>query len=127
MLWFSFEVKLSEHKADDCLPSGAEVRNACICTPTSAYVFIEWRTRVTPTLAVTCFAEGGSDSPLLYLRPTPTLHFVLHRKLFFRNPILFVICINTFSDLLYGLVVRVPGYRSRGPGSISGATRYSEK
>jgi hypothetical protein len=26
-----------------------------------------------------------------------------------------------------GLVVRVPGYKSRGPGSISGATRFSEK
>jgi hypothetical protein len=26
-------------------------------------------------------------------------------------------------DCLYGLVVRVPGYRSRGPGSIPGATR----
>jgi hypothetical protein len=30
-------------------------------------------------------------------------------------------------DGLYGLVVRVPGYRSRGPGSIPGATRFSEK
>jgi hypothetical protein len=29
-------------------------------------------------------------------------------------------------DRLCGLVVRVPGYRSRGPGSISGATRFSE-
>jgi hypothetical protein len=29
------------------------------------------------------------------------------------------------SDCLCGLVVRVPGYRSRGPGSISGATRLS--
>jgi hypothetical protein len=29
---------------------------------------------------------------------------------------------------LCGLVVRVPGYRSRGPGSIPGATRFfSEK
>jgi hypothetical protein len=28
---------------------------------------------------------------------------------------------------LCGLVVRVPDYRSRGPGSISGATRFSEK
>jgi hypothetical protein len=28
---------------------------------------------------------------------------------------------------LYGLVVRVPGYRSRGWGSIPGATRFSEK
>jgi hypothetical protein len=30
-------------------------------------------------------------------------------------------------DLLWGLVVRVLGYRSRGPGSIPGATRFSEK
>jgi hypothetical protein len=29
-------------------------------------------------------------------------------------------------DRLCGLVVRVPGYRSRGPGSIPGATRFSE-
>jgi hypothetical protein len=28
---------------------------------------------------------------------------------------------------LCGLVVRVPGYRSRGSGSIPGATRFSEK
>jgi hypothetical protein len=26
-----------------------------------------------------------------------------------------------------GLVVRVPGYKSRGPGSIRGSTRFSEK
>jgi hypothetical protein len=31
------------------------------------------------------------------------------------------------SDRLCGLVVRVPGYRSRGPGSIPVATRFSEK
>jgi hypothetical protein len=30
-------------------------------------------------------------------------------------------------DHLCGLVVRVPGYRSRGPGSIPGATRFCEK
>jgi hypothetical protein len=30
-------------------------------------------------------------------------------------------------DHLCGLVVRVPGYRSRSPGSIPGATRFSEK
>jgi hypothetical protein len=30
-------------------------------------------------------------------------------------------------DHLCGLVVRVPGYISRGPGSIPGATRFSEK
>jgi hypothetical protein len=36
-----------------------------------------------------------------------------------------------FSDTTYielcGLVVKVLGYRSRGPGSITGATRFSEK
>jgi hypothetical protein len=31
------------------------------------------------------------------------------------------------NDRLCGLVVRVPGYRSRGPYSIPGATRFSEK
>jgi hypothetical protein len=31
------------------------------------------------------------------------------------------------NDRLCGLVVRVPGYISRGPGSIPGATRFSEK
>jgi hypothetical protein len=31
------------------------------------------------------------------------------------------------TDRLYGLVVRVPGYRSRGPGSIPGSTRFSDK
>jgi hypothetical protein len=34
----------------------------------------------------------------------------------------------TLQDGLYGLVVRVvPGYRSRGPGLIPGATKFSEK
>jgi hypothetical protein len=32
----------------------------------------------------------------------------------------------TWSDRLCGLVVRVPGYRFRGPGSIPVATRFSE-
>jgi hypothetical protein len=31
------------------------------------------------------------------------------------------------ADRLCGLVVRVPGYRYRGPGSITGATRFSKK
>jgi hypothetical protein len=30
-------------------------------------------------------------------------------------------------DCLCGIVVRVVGYRFRGPGSIPGATRFSEK
>jgi hypothetical protein len=33
----------------------------------------------------------------------------------------------TSIDLLCGLVVRVPGYKSRGAGSIPGANRFSEK
>jgi hypothetical protein len=33
----------------------------------------------------------------------------------------------TLYDRLCGLVVRVPGYRSRGPGWISGTTTFSEK
>jgi hypothetical protein len=39
----------------------------------------------------------------------------------------FVIFFIYFFDRLCGLMVRVPGYRSRGPGSISDATRFSEK
>jgi hypothetical protein len=35
------------------------------------------------------------------------------------------ICIE--EDRLCVLVARVPGYRSRAPGSILGATRFSEK
>jgi hypothetical protein len=34
---------------------------------------------------------------------------------------------SNIMDYLCGLVVRVPGYRSRGPGSITGATIFSEK
>jgi hypothetical protein len=37
------------------------------------------------------------------------------------------ICISYVEDRLYGLVVRVPDYRSRGPGSIPSAARFSEK
>jgi hypothetical protein len=33
---------------------------------------------------------------------------------------------KTYMDLLCGLVVRVPGYRSRDPGSIPGSTLFSE-
>jgi hypothetical protein len=38
----------------------------------------------------------------------------------------FAFCLLS-SDRLCGLVARVPGYRSRGPDSIPGATRFSEK
>jgi hypothetical protein len=41
------------------------------------------------------------------------------RKIFFT--------IYVFTDRLSGLEVRVLGYRSGGPGSIPGTTRFSEK
>jgi hypothetical protein len=34
---------------------------------------------------------------------------------------------HAYRSVLCGLVVRVPGYRSRGPDSIPGTTRFSEK
>jgi hypothetical protein len=40
--------------------------------------------------------------------------------------ILVIIC-DVLLDSLCGLVVTVLGYRSRGPGSILGTTRFSEK
>jgi hypothetical protein len=39
----------------------------------------------------------------------------------------FIIEIITVANRLCDLVVRVPGYRSRGPGYIPGATRFSAK
>jgi hypothetical protein len=41
--------------------------------------------------------------------------------------LLYYILVSFYADRLCGLVVRVPGYSSRGPGSIPGTTRfYSE-
>jgi hypothetical protein len=37
------------------------------------------------------------------------------------------LCLSYLLKDLCGLVVRVPGYRSRGPGSIAGAIRFSEQ
>jgi hypothetical protein len=39
----------------------------------------------------------------------------------------FNILAELYKGRLYGLVIRFPGYRSRGLGSIPGATRFSEK
>jgi hypothetical protein len=49
---------------------------------------------------------------------------ICHYDLMSRNNYSFKIVAE---DRLCGLVVRVPGCRSRGLGSISGATRFSEK
>jgi hypothetical protein len=40
---------------------------------------------------------------------------------------LFLTNYHSNSDRLCGLLVRIPRYRSRAPGSILGATRFSEK
>jgi hypothetical protein len=37
------------------------------------------------------------------------------------------LCLVSTIDRLYGLMARVNGYKSTGPGSIPGATRFSEK
>jgi hypothetical protein len=38
-----------------------------------------------------------------------------------------IILVFVVVDRLFGLVIRVPGYRSRRPGSIPCVTRFSEK
>jgi hypothetical protein len=37
------------------------------------------------------------------------------------------VLITDAAERLCGIVIRVPGYRSKGPGSIPGATTFSEK
>jgi hypothetical protein len=39
----------------------------------------------------------------------------------------YLYAVSYFSDRFCGLVVRAPGYRSRGSGSILGATRFLDK
>jgi hypothetical protein len=41
--------------------------------------------------------------------------------------LLYISAVEARGDHLCGLVVRVPGYRSRRPGSILGAARFSER
>jgi hypothetical protein len=48
-------------------------------------------------------------------------------KLIRRTWIQTFVCVLYEADRLCGLVVRVLGYRSGGPGSIPGTTRFSEK
>jgi hypothetical protein len=50
-------------------------------------------------------------------------HYPIDRMLWFSWIYLYL---DVLHDRLCGLVVKVPGYRSRGPGSIP-ATRFSEK
>jgi hypothetical protein len=52
----------------------------------------------------------------------PSFFFFLSLSLSFKN-----IYKSQFIDRFCDAVIRVPGYRSRGPGSITGATRFSER
>jgi hypothetical protein len=56
---------------------------------------------------------------IILLSALKTRHFTFSYQYFVR--------VSHFSDCLCGLVIRVPGYRSRGPSSIPGATRCCEK
>jgi hypothetical protein len=59
-------------------------------------------------------------SPRLY--GEPTVHSYIQGHL----TVTFKLKIGLCKDRLCGLVARVPGYRSRGSGSASGATRVFE-
>jgi hypothetical protein len=52
---------------------------------------------------------------------TMALHGLLDGQLYF------ILYLCPSNDRLCGLVVKVPGYRSRALGSIPSATRFSEK
>jgi hypothetical protein len=60
------------------------------------------------------------------------LNFIVSEILPFSIQLIKSVCLLHISvfvlhDRLCDLVIRVPGYRSRGPGSITGATEFSEK
>jgi hypothetical protein len=53
--------------------------------------------------------------------------FIIYTALCHKKPFTLLYVYWLSNDRLCGLVVRVPDYRSRSPGSIPGATRFSEK
>jgi hypothetical protein len=101
---------------------------------------VPWRTRLTRVHMPNCWV----DRCTLHFSVVSVVFTLLRIwSCFYKNPIWIILrktCtighqswigddfhLCTQSDGLCGLVVRVPGYRSRGPGSIPGATRFSEK
>jgi hypothetical protein len=75
-----------------------------------------------------CFSKailssGNSGSRLSTLAKVS----IIHSYSFPDYYIIIISSSSSSSDNLCGLVVRVPGYRSRGPDSIPGAARFSEK
>jgi hypothetical protein len=71
-------------------------------------------------LDIVDFVFSTSSSPQLFVRSLR-----LYLKDDGVSP--FVVNVTINGDRLCGLVVRVPGYRSRGLGSIPGSTTFSEK
>jgi hypothetical protein len=69
-------------------------------------------------------SEGVNYTYLLVILPVPTAGYENVNGC--QLQILFIVSLIVLKDHLYGLVVRVPGYRSRSLGSIPGATRSSE-
>jgi hypothetical protein len=53
--------------------------------------------------------------------------YVFHNMFQCREATIIIQPHTTAVDRLCGLVVRVPGCRSRGPGAVTGVTRFSEK
>jgi hypothetical protein len=63
----------------------------------------------------------------LFNHASESYHQVIGSSDILKNIRLYLIGLYTAPDRLCGLVVRVLGYRSRGPGSIPGTTRFSGK
>jgi hypothetical protein len=75
--------------------------------------------------AATSLTVLGLPLPVIILPNAPYFIFSLYYMCIYRC-IIYILLVY-YSDRFCGLVVKVPGYRSRGPGSILGATGFSEK
>jgi hypothetical protein len=71
-------------------------------------------------------ATEGSTTMFLFRRYVEEL-YRSEKRIHLRNPLSWNTKRFILKVFLYGLVVRVSGYRYRGPGLIPGATRFSEK
>jgi hypothetical protein len=131
----------SSHVSPLLILRGDEFSMSLICVPTisSFWTVSEPSRQVTNTV--------GAAADILFVNPTTYfcnfsfrhkfdqggnfLQTKTHFKTWFSPTNLItadILFLNRLRiDRLCGLVVRVPGYRSRGPGSISGSTRFTDK
>jgi hypothetical protein len=80
--------------------------------------------------SLTYLSSGPIGFCYLNTYPIKNMKLIVIQRPKLHPVILFSNLFNLYSnieDRLCGLVARVPGYRSRGPGSVPGATRFSEK